>query len=792
MTSPRTPKLQGLLAVLSTLGLLTASHAAAEPLRFNRDIRPILSNACFRCHGPDDKKREGGLRLDLRNAAITELKSGDTAIVPGKPDESELLKRVSTHDPDDMMPPPEAKKPALTEQEVATLRDWITQGASFEDHWAFLPLGNDAPPAVKNTAWPRNGIDQFILARLEKEGIAPSSEADRHTLLRRVSLDLTGLLPTPSELDAFLADQSPDTWEKVVDRLLASPHYGERWGRHWLDQARYADSNGYSIDGERVMWPFRDWVINALNNDAPFDQFTIEQLAGDLLPNPAKAQLAATAFHRNTVINDEGGVDAEQVRVETSMDRAATTSAVWLGLTVACAQCHTHKYDPITHKDYYGFHAFFNTAQDANNKGPTVDIARGELLPGAPPESAGTGPEAETEPDTEARADPKTGARAKAKMKPRPAALMIMREQPTPRDTFLLTRGDFTRPDTAAGPLLPAVLPAVPPKLEKGTGPDGRLTRLDLAKWLVSPENPLTPRVTVNRIWMRYFGRGLVETEDDFGTQGSAPTHPELLDWLARGFMDNGWSQKKLHRLIVTSATYRQASEIRPDLQEKDPRNLLLARQERLRVEAEIVRDAALCSSGLLNPEMGGPSVRPPQPEGVYSFTQRAKKWETSPGGQRYRRGLYTFLYRSAPYPLFGTFDAPDFSTVCTRRPRSDTPLQSLTLANDPAFLDMASKLAARMATEVPGAFDAVLDARLKRGFLLTLSRNPSPGELSALRAYTAGALTDFTGDEPAARSLAKDFPPAPAAPALPPAEAAALVCAARVLLNTDNFITRE
>ena len=439
-----------LLAACSALVLISAAGAQAEPLRFNRDIRPILSNACFRCHGPDEKKREGGLRLDFRESALSVLKSGDTAIVPGQPDKSELLKRVTSHDPDGMMPPPEAKKPALTEKEITTLREWITEGAPYEDHWAFLPLSNDAPPAVKNTAWPCNGIDQFILARLEKESIAPSPEADRPTLLRRVSLDLTGLLPTPEELSAFVSDASPDAWEKVVDRLLASPHYGERWGRHWLDQARYADSNGYSIDGERVMWPFRDWVINALNNDEPFDQFTIEQLAGDLLPNPTKAQLAATAFHRNTVINDEGGVDNEQVRVETSMDRASTTGAVWLGLTVACAQCHTHKYDPITQKDYYAFYAFFNTAQDANNKGPTVDIARGELLTGALP--APEENETEAEADTSASA----GTEVRAKMKPKPAALMIMREQPAPRETFLLTRGDFTRPDTVAGPLLPA------------------------------------------------------------------------------------------------------------------------------------------------------------------------------------------------------------------------------------------------------------------------------------------------------------------------------------------------
>lgn len=773
---------------------LMGTGTAAGPLRFNRDIRPILSNACFQCHGPDDKKREGGLRLDLREGAAAVLKSGVAAIVPGDPDHSGLLERITSHDPDEIMPPSESKKPPLTEKETATLRQWIAEGATYESHWAFMPLSEAPPPSVENTEWVRNPIDCFILSRLEQESLPPSPEANRPTLLRRISLDLTGLLPTPEELSAFLADSAPDAYEKAVDRLLASPHYGERWGRHWLDQARYADSNGYSIDGERVMWPYRDWVIHALNTDEPFDRFTMDQLAGDLLPNPTKAQLAATAFHRNTVINDEGGVDAGQVRVETTMDRASTTGAVWLGLTVACAQCHTHKYDPITHRDYYGFYAFFNTAQDSNNIGPTVDIARGELLPGFFKPEEPLEVKASSAPDTGTGNNndggkPKTASRSKPQADPRAAALMIMREQPQPRDTFLLTRGDFTRPDTAAGALLPAVLPAVAPAMDKGSGPDSRLTRLDLAKWLTDPRNPLTPRVTVNRVWMRYFGRGLVETEEDFGAQGSPPTHPELLDWLARRFIRDGWSMKKLHRLIVTSAAYRQESEGRQDLREKDPRNLLLGRQERLRVEAETVRDAGLCASGLLNPALGGPSVRPPQPDGVYSFTQRAKKWETSAGAERYRRGLYTFLYRSAPYPLFSTFDAPDFSTVCTRRPRSDTPLQSLTLANDPAFLEMAAKLAARMATAAPGEFAATLDARLRHGFILTVSRGPSAGELTTLRAYTAGARDDFTADEPAARSMARDFP---ADPVLAPAEAAALTCAARVLLNTDNFITRE
>ncbi len=805
--------------------LPSAPTRAGEGRKFNRDIRPLLSDRCFYCHGPDEKKREAKLRLDTREGATAEH-DGEVAIVPGHPEKSALLDRITSHDRDEVMPPPKAKKPRFTEAEIATLRRWIAEGAEYEGHWSFLPLSKEPPPPVKDAAWGRNGLDRFILARLEREGIAPSPEADRATLIRRVSLDLTGLLPSPEETEAFIRDASPDAYEKLVERLLASPHFGERWGRHWLDQARYADSNGYSIDGERTMWPYRDWVIKALSDDVPFDRFTIEQLAGDLLPNPTKAQLIATGFHRNTLINQEGGTDAEQFRVEAAIDRVNTTGAVWLGLTVGCAQCHSHKFDPISQREFYELFAFFNQGEDKNSVGATVSVLRGELF-GKPVKVAPSTPaadlaklqaawEAKELPTLEKKAklDPQTprekfaelkGAQAlvaalrvlpveraaeekkvvqaafekaepKAKKKPDPnvATAMVMRDLKQPRETFLLTRGDFTRPDKERGELTPGAIRAIAPALEPKPG----RTRLDLARWLVSPENPLTPRVTMNRIWMRYFGRGLVETEEDFGAQGSAPTHPELLDWLAREFMEGGsgapplrlaaeaagrrfhpWSMKAMHRLIVTSATYRQSSNARPDAAAKDPRNLLLARQERLRVEAEIIRDAALCASGLLDRRIGGPSVRPPQPDGVYAFTQTAKAWVADTGPDRYRRALYTMFYRSAPYPLFGTFDAPDFQQVCTRRVRSNTPLQSLTLANDPAFLEIAKALGARVLREMPGESD---EAQLRRAFALTLCREPKPDELAALTAY--------------ARRQPKD----------------PLAAAARVLFNTDNFITRE
>ena len=769
-----------LIAILATAAIASGAEPLPERVRFNAHIRPILSNQCVACHGPDDKHRDAKLRLDTREGALADL-GGYAAVVPGKPDDSELIKRITSDDRDEVMPPPKSKKPTLPARDVALLRKWIEQGAEYEGHWAFLPPQKPEPGAT---------LDSFITKRLAAEKIKPSPEADAATLCRRLYLDLTGLLPSPEEVAAFV--KNPDV-AKLADALLASPHYGERWGRHWLDQARYADSDGYAVDAFRAVWPYRDWVIRALNDDMPFDQFTIEQLAGDLLPKPTKAQLVATGFHRNTLINSEGGSDPEQFRVEAVMDRVSTTGLVWLGLTIGCAQCHTHKFDPISHREYYQFLAFFNHGQDRNSKGATAIVSEGELFGKGNAASGDTASSGELEQledawETAELAKPENAtsklgealrlnraarsgaqqkivrtafekAEPKARKKPvgngdpeaKVVEQMIMRDLPKPRETYLFLRGDFTRPDKAGGVLQPGVIAAV-----NAAGTADFKNRLDLAKWLVDPKNPLTARVTMHRVWMRYFGKGIVETEDDFGTQGSVPSHPELLDWLAGEFIRRGWSMKAMHRLIVTSATYRQSSHARPDLAERDPRNILLARQERLRVESEIVRDAALCASGLLNPAIGGPSVRPPQPDGVYSFTQNPKAWKTSEGPARFRRGIYTTFYRSAAYPLNTTFDAPNFQATCTRRPRSNTPLQSLTLANDLAFIELARALAARMQREGKD-----LASQLQRGFLLTLGRAPSAKELAVLQAYTA------TESEP-------------------------MFAAARVLLNTDNFITRE
>ncbi|MCB1203828.1 MAG: PSD1 domain-containing protein, partial [Verrucomicrobiae bacterium] len=653
------------------------SSAAGGRIDFNRDIRPILSDKCFQCHGPDEKSLKGDLRLDHRTSAI---ESG--AVIPGSPGDSEILSRILSGDPDEVMPPPKTKK-TISPAEAETLRRWIAEGAEYKGHWAFEPIEAAEPPGLKDEASAKNPIDRFVFARLEESGIQPSHEADPATLIRRLSLDLTGLLPAPERVEFFLTEHPKDpdkAVEKLADELLASPHYGERWGRHWLDQARYADSSGYSIDGDREMWPYRDWVIRALNDDLPFDRFTIEQIAGDLLANPTKAQLVASGFHRNTLINQEGGTDDEQFRNEEVVDRVNTTGAVWLGLTLGCAQCHTHKYDPVSHREYYELFAFFNHGTDINSTGATVEVAEGEMFLENPDpaklkaiddaksalakvvaatakrqmewekaELAGiasggketpllaalrAAPDKRTNEQkkllsaTFAKADQEKAGAERTLVAARQSLglggavnAMVMRDLPQPRETFIHLRGSFLDHDLKTGPLKPGV-PAVLPPLPGDSAKKERPDRLDLAHWLVRPDHPLVPRVTVNRVWMRHFGKGLVATENDFGTQGTFPTHPELLDWLAHDFVANGWSMKHLHKLIVTSATYRQSSHARADLAETDPLNTLLARQNRLRVEAEIVRDAALSASGLLHPKIGGPPVRPPQPEGVYAFTQ--------------------------------------------------------------------------------------------------------------------------------------------------------------------------
>ena len=731
--------------------ITSGSLLKSEEIEFNRDIRPLLTDRCFSCHGPDERARKAKLRLDTFEGATKDL-GGYAAIIPGDPENSELVVRAIHESLDEIMPPTKSKIPKLTSKEVNTIKDWIKSGAKYQQHWAFTPVKNPKYDSKSNL------IDSFIENRLKKEGLTFSSEANPNTLIRRVYLDLIGLLPTPEEVKSFVENNSNNDYEKIVSKLLDSPHYGERWGRHWLDQARYADSHGYTSDSERQMWPFRDWVISSLNDDMGFDQFTIEQIAGDLLPNPSKKQIAATAFHRNTLISQEGGSDPEQFRVEATMDRVNTTGAVWLGLSLGCAQCHDHKFDPISQKEYYEMYAFYNSAEDKNNTGPTIPIIEGELI---------------------------NSAKKNDKNK---VNLMIMRDRKDPRETYLLTRGDFTTPDKESGQLSPNFISAISINEDKE---ENNKTRLDLAKWLVDPNNPLTARVTVNRIWMRYFGKGIVETEEDFGTRGSLPSHPQLLDALSSYFIKSGWSMKKLHKLIVTSKTYRQSSKVTPISIKTDPANRLLSRQSRIRLDAEIIRDAALSASGLLSEKIGGPGIRPPQPNGIYAFTQNKKNWNTTTGEDRYRRGMYIVFFRSAPYPLFGTFDVPDFQTTCTRRPRSNTPLQALNISNDPAFIEFAQALALRVIESVPGDSVETLDRRIKLAFELALSRSPNEREFKTLKNYAIsfanglassneeGVVNSFINESLGKTSVSSH-------------ECAALVAISRAIINTDNFITRE
>jgi len=1052
------------VALFSAIGFTFPALGDEKPVDYLKQIKPLLRKHCVECHGA--KKQQSGLRLDTAAAAI---KGGDRgpAIVPGKSKESLLIEAITGSSENvEQMP---LEKPALSKKEIALFKRWIDSGAEFPKnekpettaavkHWSFQPIRRPKLPAVKNAGWVRNPIDLFVLARLEKLGITPSPPANRRTLIRRVSFDLRGVPPTRAEIDRFLTDRNPDAYERMVDRMLASPQYGERWGRHWLDVARYADSNGFTIDGPRSIWKYRDWVIRALNADMPFDRFTTEQLAGDLLPNATREQIIATGFHRNTLINQEGGTDKEQFRVDAVADRVNTTGSVFLGLTVGCARCHEHKYDPISQRDYYELFAIFNNCDEPRIRVPTpaqtaelkrlkaaiaaaekplrqreqeylkglpewerslknslaksadasfqsvkpakLGAERGTQLQTLPDDSvfvdfshppndtyvielqpktdrvtairlealthkslpkmgpgyAGNGnfvltefelltsspasrkrqrPEPQRVKLTQAVADhsqsgypvthaidgnKKTGwainvrggklnvnreavfipqkpidisgetrlivklrhdvnrnymighfrlsvtdapasafaipaairriiatpakKRSKAQQKQLAAAYlktdplrkpliakldaltkqeetleqaipttMVLRRRSKPRQTHIHIRGDFLRKGAKVTGDVPDVLPPLRfASTRRGARPESP-DRLDFSRWLTDPRNPLTARVTVNRFWQRFFGLGIVETENDFGTQGRKPTHPQLLDWLASEFMQEpsevggrrsgkassqssilnpqssipsprAWSIKALHRLIVTSATYRQSSNVRPELLRRDPRNRLLARQSRLRLNAETIRDAALQASGLLSTKMLGPGVHPPQPKGIYVVTQRKKNWPVETGPDRYRRGMYTYFWRSSPYPFLATFDAPDANTTCTRRSRSNTPLQALTLANDRAFVEMAQAFGLRILREASGD-DAT---RIRNAFETAVSREPTEAERATLLRFVSSQRKKFAADAERAKAAAGPNVPQN----IPPAEAAAWTAVARVLLNLDEFITRE
>ena len=1007
--------------------------AADSKVDYAKQIKPILARHCAECH--NSKKQQSGLRLDAGRLLV---RGGDhgPSIVAGDSEKSLMYQVLIGKS--DVSAMPLDRKP-LSKAEISLIKAWIDQGVKYpqdeeiaggvtSDHWAFQPVNRPDTPQVKNAGWVRNPIDAFILARLEKEGLSPSSEAEQQTLIRRLYLDLLGITPSIKEIELYVADIRPDAYDQLVNRILASPRYGERWGRHWLDIARYADSNGFTIDGPRQIWKYRDWVVDALNRDLPFDQFTIEQTAGDMLPNPTIDQIVATGFHRNTLINQEGGTSDEQFRVESVVDRVNTTGSVFLGLTIGCAQCHEHKFDPLTQRDFYRMYAFFNNTQDnndANGSGPKISVPAkaqlalkkqleleiaatekplkeldAELLKGLPawekklasqsggswtvldpvkwttdkgakltklsnksllvdfsvpandtytiiletpmpnitavrlealthpslpmngPGRAGNGnfvlselellaeplsggqdvkaqlvaiakavadysqdgyPIAsaidgkqdtgwavtvkggKTNVDREAILVPKktihgeSGSRLTVKLHhnhsvanylmgcvrisvsgeapetltvpasiqklattaadkrskqqqqqleeafkqtdPRRTPLatkldglkkrlddlnrqipttMVLRAMEKPRTSFIQIRGDFLRRGAVVQPGVPEVLSPLPPDIKSPN-------RLDFARWLVDPANPLTARVTVNRFWQRFFGIGIVETENDFGTQGIAPEHPELLDWLASEFVRLQWGTKSMHRLIVTSAAYRQSSHMSPELLQRDPRNKLLARQSRLRLEAEAIRDTCLSVSGLLSDKMGGPGVYPPQPEGIYILTQQKKAWPEDKGEDRYRRGMYTYIWRTAPYPLLPTFDAPDANTTCTRRSRSNTPLQALTLANDRAFFEIAQGLVVRTL----GSEEAYDEGRMRFAFRTCLSRDPSEFEMKRLTEFLERQRKVFQEFPKQAKSVAPSRGIAYSKD-ITVSDGAAWTAVARVLINLDEFITRN
>ena len=836
-----------------------ANTPPGNKVDFNRDIRPILSENCYKCHGPDDGARKANLRFDQKDAALKPAKSGHAPIVAGVPEKSEMVARISSSDANKHMPPVQSGK-KLSSHQIDLLRQWIAEGAPYAMHWAYVKPVRPELPEVRLKEWPRNAIDRFILARLEKEGLQPSPPIEKHLLIRRVSLDLTGLPPTPEEVRQFIQDTSPRAYEDLVDRLLAKPAYGEHWARLWLDLARYADSAGYADDPLRTIWAYRDYVIRSFNRNKPFDRFTIEQIAGDLLPDATEEDRVATAFHRNTMTNHEGGTDDEEFRNAAIVDRVNTTMAVWMATSMACAQCHHHKYDPISQEEYFRFFAVFNNTEDADrdDEAPVMkvftekqkqqreplkaDIARIEkLFRTRTPESIAAQAQwerafpldifwqnavartwkpldasqnqaqydaipddilkvlehpldarSESENDRlaeyyQAQVSPAlAGEREKLKETKQqlagiePTIVPVMRELEGDkrRKTHVQLRGNFK---ALAEEVTPGV-PAVFPPLAEGAKPD----RLALAHWLVSPENPLTARVIANRLWEQIFGTGIVRTVEDFGSQGDLPTHPELLDWLATEFMAQGWNIKAFLKELVTSATYCQSSRTTPELQEKDPANLLLARGPRYRMPAEEVRDQALFVSGLLSEKMYGPPVRPPQPSlGLSAAFGSSLDWKTSDGEDRYRRALYIEWRRTNPYASLATFDAPNREVCALRRPRSNTPLQALVTLNDPVYVEAAQSLARRIAqTNGPTA------QKVTYGFELCLARPPRDKEVEQLVNLYDESLADYEKNEDQAKKMATD-PLGPAPQGTDIASLAAWTTVGNVLLNLDETVMR-
>ena len=852
------------LLLFAVLWCLANQNANAQVLEFDRDVRPILSEHCFACHGPDASKLKAGLRMDRKESVFSQLESGATAVVIGLPNDSEMIRRIGSHDPEQVMPPPEEGK-ALTTIKIETLRRWVQEGAPWTNHWSFemvkapvVPRENLAAGTVSNP------IDAFVLSKLQSQGLSQSPKETKEKLLRRVSLDLTGIPPSLHDVKEFLNDDSHTAFETVVDRLLNSIHFGERMAMPWLDLARYGDTSGYHNDSLRDMWLWREWVINAFNSNKPFDQFTIEQLAGDLVPEASIQQKVASGFHRNVMTSDEGGLIDAEYRNLYVVDRIATTGVTWLGMTVACAQCHDHKYDPITQADFYKLYAFFNNVPENGKDGVRdrnpmpylriiseseeeqlalhernlIDANRklSELTKELPekqqvwerefvsgksqtelPSASSNLPLDEKGGSVEYKeivglaAIPAADRSQKQKEQlekyfrqtqvPDFAVLqksvddlkkikedyertlpntMVMSEMEKPRDTFIKVRGNYDQDGTKVESAVPAFLPQIAKPVD-----DKPLNRLSLAKWLVAPEHPLTARVTVNRWWAMLFGTGIVKTLNDFGAQGERPSHPELLDWLATDLMRD-WNTKRVLKQIVLSATYQQSSQVSATLLARDQENRLLARGPRQRLDAEILRDNALAIGGILNPTIGGKSIKPSQPEGTWEINEMSGyKYEKSQGADLYRRGLYVYWRRSTVYPSFVTLDAPTREFCVSQRAKTSTPLQSLVLMNDPVFVEAARAFAQRILAE-PNLDDT---ARVVFAWRLALTRSPNAAERSILTRMLEQQQTTYRNDmEAAMRLVAIGDLPKPAN--LDDRELAAWTAFSNVILNLNETIS--
>ncbi|HUE70718.1 MAG TPA: PSD1 and planctomycete cytochrome C domain-containing protein [Pirellulaceae bacterium] len=841
------------LVAFGGIGLAAAALPAAEPIDFSRQVLPILSDKCFKCHGPDEAIRQADLRLDQEEGAAA-------AIVAGKSGESELVRRVSSSDGDEVMPPADSNL-KLTAEQIAIIKQWIDEGAKWGGHWAFHPPVRPAlPTAEEFSQIGANGIDAFLRARLKKEGLSPSPEAPRESLIRRLSLDLTGLPPTLEDVDAFLADGSPDAVERLADRLFASPAYGERMAWDWLDAARYADSNGYQGDSERTMWPWRDWVVNVFNQNLPLDEFTVWQLAGDLLPGATDEQRLATGFCRNHMINGEGGRIAEENRVDYVMDMSETMGTVWLGLTFNCCRCHDHKFDPLSQQDYYSLTAFFNQTPVDGGGGnpqtpPVMEVATAEQtqrlaeasaamaaaaadltnvetqrFPREDGKQANESPAASSLPDNikeilkvapagrnrkqleelEKHFEKEAADYAKIVRQVREAIdrrdavqrsiprVMVMADMPTPRKTFMLDKGLYDKPQEEVSAATPANLPPLADDVPRD--------RLTLARWLVAPENPLTARVMANRFWQQFFGIGLVKTAEDFGVQGERPVHPELLDWLAvelgqgSGFRVQdaaspqsairnpqlaGWEVKRFVRRMITSAAYRQSSKITPEVAERDPENRLLARAPRYRLPAWMIRDQALAASGLLVRQIGGPPVKPYQPEGVWEeATFGNKRYETDSGASLYRRSIYTFWRRIVGPTMF--FDSAARQVCTVKQARTNTPLHSLATLNDVTYVE-----AARVLAEQVLAGGTTDDERIDHLFRRVLARPAEPQEREVLRSALVRLRDNYRADAAAAEKLLQAGH-SPRDEKLESAEHAAWTALVNAVFNLDEALTKE